>query len=156
MLKITVLVLKILSNLTSAPAKAPLDVSLQVTSSKNVLLSWRPPTLFQVNGDLIHYQLELNETQILHFDNGTTVMIEGTNRNIRVNTSVQIISGLPVHPNYRYTARIAAETTIGTGTFSSPQTVTALEDGELYLYLIIVVFACQAIHFCHQLIHFAQ
>ena len=96
------------------------------------MLTWRPPRLVQINGVLNQYQLELRETKILHYDNGTTVLIEGVNRNISLSASgnlTQLISGL--HPNYHYTVRIAAETTIGIGMYSSAMTVTTLEDGEL-------------------------
>jgi len=94
-------------------------------------LSWRPPTLVQINGALYQYQLKIRETQTVHFDNGTTVLVEGVDRNISLRAfgnHTQLISGL--HPSYNYTVRIAAETTIGVGMFSEAITVTTLEDGE--------------------------
>ena len=118
----------------TAPTETPLNVSVDVETSRNITLSWERPSLEEQNGILTMYHVIIMETQILYLDNGTTITRMGNNFNRTYNVSegrVQLVDTL--HPSYNYTVRIAAATAAGIGPFSDPITVMTLEDGELYL-----------------------
>ena len=90
-----------------------------------------PPRLASLNGELLQYHMILRETQILHSDNGTTVVMEGFTRNrtfSAIGNLTQVINAL--HPNYNYTVLIAAETAVGMSPYSPAVTVKTPEDSK--------------------------
>jgi len=117
--------------LYTAPTETPLNVSVDVETSRNITLSWERPSLEKQNGILTMYHVIIMETQILYLDNGTTITRMGDNFNRTYNVSegrVQLVDAL--HPSYNYTVRIAAATAAGIGPFSDLITVMTLEDGK--------------------------
>jgi len=75
----------------------------------------------------------LRETQILHSDNGTTILMEGFTRNRTFSASgnlTHVISAL--HPNYNYTVLIAAETTVEMSPYSPAITIKTPEDSKQF------------------------
>ena len=120
----------------TAPTETPLNVSVDVETSRNITLSWERPPLEEHNGILTMYHVIIMETQILYLDNGTTITRMGDNFNRTYNVSegrVQLVDML--HPSYNYTVRIAAATAAGIGPFSDPITVMTLEDGEFCVFV---------------------
>ena len=80
---------------------------------------------------------------ITHFDVEYSSILTGTAiANVPANELYVELSGLEEYTEY--SVRVAAATSVGTGPFSSAQTVTTLEDGVLNLsqYLITVVKKC--------------
>ena len=115
-------------------------MSTNVQSSRNVTLSWEPPSLEKRNGLLFQYHVIVMEIQILYLDNGTVISQMGMNFNRTYNVSegrTQLIDML--HPSYNYTVRIAAATAVGIGPFSDSITVMTLEDGEYFCILHVLL-----------------
>lgn len=105
-----------------------LSFELTAMSSSSILLTWEP---FQQNNGVIRYHVIISETQILYSNDGTVTSVMGTNINRTYEVSeghLQLIDML--HPNYIYSFRMAVTTTSGISSFSAPQTVTTLEDGQ--------------------------
>ena len=135
----------------TAPTETPLNVSVDVETSRNITLSWERPSLEEQNGILTMYHVIIMETQILYLDNGTTITRMGNNFNRTYNVSegrVQLVDTL--HPSYNYTVRIAAATAAGIGPFSDPITVMTLEDGE---FCVILTRVPDSIPFLLSLFH---
>jgi len=129
--------------LAIAPSDEPLNITPNVQSAFNFMLSWTPPSLENQNGLLVQYHVIIMETQILYLDNGTVMSQMGVNRNRTYNVSegrTQLIDML--HPSYNYTVRIAAATVVGIGPFSDPITVMTLEDGECMSVCILYFVLC--------------
>ena len=112
------------------PEEAPSSVAVTVESSRSIVLSWRAPRIIPLHGELVEYHIIVEETQILNLENGTVISQEGINRNRTSDAreDTEVVNML--HPNYNYTIRIAAQTTVGMGPFSEPITVRTIEDGE--------------------------
>ena len=110
--------------------QASVSFLLTALSSDSILLSWETPILDPQSGMVTRYHMIVEETQILYLNNGTMISQVGINRNRTYNASVnhtQLLNNL--HPNYKYTVRIAAATASGIGPFSIAKSVTTLEDG---------------------------
>ena len=109
---------------------------MTVESSRSIVLSWRAPRIISLHGELVQYYIAVEETKIHHMENGTLISQEGINRN-RTSTAqedTELVIDM-LHPNYNYTIRIAAQTTVGVGPFSEPHTIKTMEDGEFTLIL---------------------
>jgi len=102
-----------------------------VESSRSIAVSWRAPTIIPLYGDLILYYITVEEIQIHHLENGTIISQEGISRNRTTSAREDTEMIDMLHPNYNYTVRIAAQTTVGVSPFSEPITVKTLEDGKL-------------------------
>ena len=114
-----------------APEEAPSITDVTVESSRSIVVSWRSPRVMLLHGELVLYYITVEETQIFHMANGTIISQEGINRNRTSNAreDTEVVIGM-LHPNYNYTVRIAAQTTVGMGPFSESFSVTTMEDGE--------------------------
>ena len=116
------------------PTEAPKNVNAIVESSRSIILSWELPSPEEENGLLISYHVIVIETQIHYMDNGTEITGIQAYLNITYNVSEgrnQLIDDL--HPDYKYTVRVAAATGVGIGPFSDPVTNRTYMDGELGL-----------------------
>ena len=80
------------------------------------MLSWDPPPLYNQNGIIEYYTVEILE------DNTGQVMRESTNE-----TTLRV-AGL--HPHYIYNCRVAAATGAGIGPFTTFLSLQTLEDGK--------------------------
>ena len=113
-----------------APTEVPSNIQLVAESPYSIRLSWDPPSVEQQNGQLVHYHIFIEESQLVYVSN-RTVEVAGEDRNIIFNISesrTQLINDLL--PNHNYTVRIAAATSAGIGPFSTAITVTTPEDGK--------------------------
>ena len=113
-----------------APTENPSNIQLAAESPYSIRLSWDPPSVEQQNGQLVHYHIFIEESQLVYVSN-RTVEVAGEDRNIIFNISesrTQLINDLL--PNHNYTVRIAAATSAGIGPFSTAITVTTPEDGK--------------------------
>ena len=102
---------------SSVPTGPPENFTVQVLSSRAVLVSWRPPTVGKQNGIIITYTIILVEL----LTNTTLTYEQGGN-----------ISELTVdelHPYYEYKCSIVAATQVGNGPFTGSVTVRTLGDG---------------------------
>ena len=91
-------------------------VSLNAISSRVVNITWTPPPNDQRNGIIQYYQIK--------------VFIAETSEYFNIQTANFSLTLTDLHPDYTYTVSIAA-VTIGTGPFSTIQSVTTPEDGKL-------------------------
>jgi len=108
---------------------------MDVKSSRSILLSWRSPPLEQHNGRIIYYHTVIAETQMLYLENGTVILTVGDGIDLTYDvtgTQTKLIDML--HPNYKYTVKIAAVTSAGIGPFSTSMIAITLEDG-MYVFL---------------------
>ena len=70
-----------------------------------------------------------------YLDNGTVVYTAGDDVNVTFNVTSHRAQWIDMlHPNYNYTVRMAAVTSVGIGPFSAPVTATTLEDGTSYMF----------------------
>ena len=116
----------------TVPTEAPTNVSVTVTSSRSIMLSWERPSPDQENGLLVRYHVIVIETQIHYTDDGVEItgMQRYLNRTYNFSEGrAQLIESL--HPDYNYTVRIAAATEPGIGPFNDAITVRTDMDGEL-------------------------
>jgi len=117
------------------PSAVPSSVEMDVKSSHSILLSWRSLPLEQQNSRIIYYNTVIVETQVLYLENGTVILTGGDDIDHTYNvtgTHTKLIDTL--HPNYKYTVKIAAVTFAGIGPFSTPTIAITLEDG-MYVFL---------------------
>ena len=82
-----------------------------------LLLTWQLPSLKDRYGIIQQYTINITEVETGALQH---LIAEGT-----------ILSVSPLHPFYTYNCSIAAETSVGLGPFSNPQTVQMPEDGRL-------------------------
>ena len=88
---------------------------------------------------------------ITHFDVKYSSILTGTTiANVPANHLYVELGGLEEYTEY--SVRVAAATSVGTGPFSSAQTVTTLEDGMLSVSIFSYCSAKVFFHFpqCHQ------
>ncbi len=102
---------------STAPASAPLEVSVSVLNSTSILAQWRPPEEQHQNGVIEHYII-------------TIAQVMG-NKTFLVDSNELVASSL--HPSYSYWLSVAA-VTVDTGPFSEAVPFTLPEDGTLYVY----------------------
>ena len=115
----------------TVPSDIPGNVSVTVSSSHSIILSWTSPPQEEENGLLLVYHVIIIETQIYYLDNGAVT----TPMETYLNTTYDVSEGYKqlideLHPDYDYTVRIAAATGVGIGPFSDGITVRTYMDGE--------------------------
>ena len=98
------------------PSGYPQNFTAEPTSSRSAVMNWDPPLLDGQNGEIIGYVINLTEVE-------TEEMFQLVSAE---NTST--IDSLSPYTNY--ISVIAAATSAGVGTFSTPLTFQTLEDGE--------------------------
>ena len=99
-----------------APVHPPASIRVVNVTSTSIGLSWIPPRKLFANGVIRHYIIQINETN--------------TGKNYSVQTSSQPVRIFgDLHPYYTYRLSIQAMT-VATGPWSSPITVTTLQDGK--------------------------
>lgn len=98
------------------PDAPPQEVEANATNSRTLVLTWEPPDNNDRNGIIIKYTINITELETnLPFD-----FIIG-------NTTRLTVPGL--HPFYRYSYTVAAETVIGLGPDSTTRVFQMPEDG---------------------------
>ena len=108
---------------SSAPTGPPLNVDATPVNSTSVTMSWNPPAAENQNGVITGYVINL-----------TTVGSEGISQNSSSSDNITIGS---LHPFTTYTFTVAAQTSVGTGPYTTSSTVMTPEDGmSLSLYYI--------------------
>ena len=99
------------------PTGPPENFTLQVLSSRAVLVSWRPPTFEHQNGVIITYTIVLIEL----LTNTTLTYEQGGNY-----TKLTVDE---LHPYHEYKCSMVAATRVGNGPFTGSITIRTLEDG---------------------------
>ena len=109
---------------STVPTGPPQNFTVQVLSSRAVLVSWRSPTVWKQNGVIITYTIVLVEL----LTNTTLTYEQGGN------ISELIVDEL--HPYYEYKCSMVAATRVGNGPFTGSITIRTLGDGrkELQIY----------------------
>ena len=102
----------------TVPSGPPQSTDTQALSSTSLLLSWSDPLPDQQNGPIVGYLVML-----VRVGTGDTTQFSVTATTLEVGSLV---------PYTTYEWRVAAETTAGTGPFSSPLTEQTLPDGMYY------------------------
>ena len=90
-------------SLQDIPRAAPSSLALRNVTARSVTINWVPVSIDDINGILIHYELELSSSH-------ATIKIEPE----LISYTIQGLT-----PNRDYSVRIAAETPPGTGPYSS-------------------------------------
>ena len=109
----------------------PSNVSVTVSSSTSITLTWERPPMEEENGQLLVYHVIVIETLIHFTDDGEVRGMERyLNRTYNVSEGREQVFDL-LHPDYNYTVSIAAATEPGIGPFSDPITVRTHMHGEL-------------------------
>ena len=104
---------------TSAPSAPPTNVTASATSSTSIRVNWSSVKKSERNGNITHYEIELsalNETK--------SVSVSFRERSMEV---------LELKEFTVYSVSMRAFTVIGPSPYSTPITVTTLEDGECVL-----------------------
>ena len=100
----------------AVPETAPLNLSVQATDSRTLILSWEPPLQEDRNGIITQYTVN-----IIEMETGMLLQL------VTDNTTVTAFS---LHPHYTYSCTVAAETSVGLGPYTSPRAVRMPEDGK--------------------------
>ena len=100
----------------AVPETAPLNLSVQATDSRTLILNWEPPLSEDRNGIIINYTVNITE-----METGTQFQL------VTDNTTITAFSQ---HPYYTYSYTVAAETSVGLGPYTSPRAVRMPEDGK--------------------------
>ena len=100
----------------AVPETAPLNLSVQATDSQTLVLSWEPPLPEDRNGIIINYTVNITE-----METGTQFQL------VTDNTTITAFS---LHPHYTYSCTVAAETSVGLGSYTTPRPVQMPEDGK--------------------------
>ena len=100
------------------PSAPPEDVTTEVINSTAILVSWNPPPFPDQNGNIIGYQLRItNQSRI----NSSASVVNVNNVTSYVATMLEEFEV--------YSFEIAAETAIGLGPLSEPETNQTFDDG---------------------------
>ena len=100
----------------TAPALAPIGLSVISQTSSSLTLAWMAPPLERQNGLITGYSVNVTNT-----DTGVSVLLSSTRNSITVTQ---------LSPYTSYLCSVAAQTIVGQGPYTSPITVTTGEDGE--------------------------
>lgn len=103
------------------PTGYPQDFTGSATSSRSVTLTWDPPNPEDVNGVVVQYIINVTAVE-------TSELFQLTS-----NTTTLRVTSLRPFTTFR--CIIAAQTTAGTGPFSTVFTIVTPEDGETTLYV---------------------
>ena len=106
----------------SVPGGSPVSLQTNPTSSITVTLVWNDLPYSQRNGVIVRYSVEV--CQIEPHGSCKTSPTNG-------NQTSLVISSL--HPYYEYNWRVAANTSVGRGPYSSYTSFVMPEDGEYYV-----------------------
>ncbi len=99
----------------TAPSAPPEAVSVSATSSDSILLTWAPPDSHHQNGIITGYVINVTTADTgepFQVYSGTTSLIQGS-----------------LHPFTKYTFVVAAQTSVGTGPFSTTLTAQTHQSG---------------------------
>ena len=103
-------------SLHSAPTGPPLNVDATPVNSTSVTISWNPPALENQNGVITGYVINLTLT----VGSGDISQYSSSSDNITVGS---------LHPFTTYDFTVAAQTSVGTGPYTTSSTVMTPEDG---------------------------
>ena len=101
----------------TVPTAPPENFTLQVLSSRSVLVSWRPPAFEEQNGVITSYRVVFIESPS---NNTLPYQREGELTELVIEQ---------LHPYYEYHCSIAAETRVGSGPATNSVTIRTFEDG---------------------------
>ena len=99
-----------------APTAPPSISQLTTVTSQSFTVTWQPPPLEEINGDIRRYTLLIVESE--------------TERQFEVTTNETQITINSLHPYYHYMCRVRAETS-QPGPYSVAISVHLLEEGTL-------------------------
>lgn len=123
---------------TTGPSAPPTNVNGIATDSRTLTIIWLPPTLEARNGIIVEYEIEIvgqvSGDRISYTTSG--------------NSSSFLIEGL--HPDYFYTYRMSAATSVGSGPQSEIINIRMPEDGktnssyliQLLIFIVSFYSAC--------------
>ena len=103
-------------SLDSVPTGPPLDVDATPVTSTSVTISWNPPAPENQNGVITGYVINLT----------LTVGSEEVSQYLSSRDNITIGS---LHPFTTYNFTVAAQTSVGTGPYTTSSTVMTPEDG---------------------------
>ena len=80
----------------------------------------------------MYYNINITETQIAYNENGSEVSLGSMNETLRYNISDNLLTHnfTMLHPSYKYSIRVAAETETGVGPYSDEEIKTLPQDSE--------------------------
>ena len=115
---------------SSAPTGPPLDVDATPVNSTSVTIFWNPPAPENQNGVITGYVINLK--------------IVGSEEVTQYSSSSENITIGSLHPFTTYSFTVAAQTSVGTGPYTTNSTVITPEDG-IALPLYNFTFCCSQI-----------
>jgi len=99
----------------TVPTGPPETVSVQVLNASTLTLNWTAPLTNHRNGLIVRYKIRLDE-----LNTGIYREYNSTFYNITIDN---------LHPHYRYSYSVAAETVVGEGPFSVTRTIKMPQAG---------------------------
>ena len=106
-------------SLHSAPTGPPLDADATPINSTSVTISWNPPAPENQNGVITGYVINLTIVS-----SGDVFQYSSSRDNITIGS---------LHPFTTYDFTVAAQTSVGTGPYTTNSTVMTPEDGSTAL-----------------------
>ena len=103
---------------SSVPTGPPENFTVQVLSSRTVLVSWRPPSVGKQNGIIVTYTIVLFE------------LLTNTTRTYEQGGNISELTVDELHPYYEYKCSMVAATRVGNGPFTGSITIRTLGDGK--------------------------
>lgn len=110
----------------TVPHSSPRDLNVTSITSSSITLAWASPPPEDRNGAVVSYTVNIQ-----------TVAGDATMQHQSTDTEFTITS-LDAHTSYAVS--VAAQTSIGTGPFTSEVQVTTMEDGKGGIYIHTIVF----------------
>ena len=110
-----------------APSSPPQNVMITSVNPASLMISWQPPPPIDHNGLITSYVIQYNRS-------GSSLKTMEGNSGITISELVAFVD---------YSVIVAAVNSAGTGTFSDPVVERSGQDGELDVYLLILIYIFQ-------------
>ena len=110
------------------PDGFPRDIRALTTTSTEILVQWDPVLLSERNGDITHYEIELNQSTFTEVAASELQSTSGAKLML-------LLTGLQEF--VEYTVRVRAYTSAGNGPFSPSASNTTLTDRELEISYLL-------------------
>lgn len=107
-----------LIHIPTAPSLPPFNSSVEVLGPRTISVSWQPPAPAGQNGIVTSYVVLVTE-----------VLTNTTTRYQRDGSRTEILI-TNLRPFREYSCSVAASTSVGSGPYSIPFTITTHQDGE--------------------------
>ena len=126
--------------LSIVPVGFPRNIRALTTTSTDILVQWDPVPPIERNGDITHYEIELNQSTLM----------EVAASELRSTSGAQLMLLLTGLQEFvEYTVRVRAYTSAGNGPFSPSASNTTLTDRELEIsYMIYFHFNQNYTYYC--------